>query len=386
MGGPAFGLLCVLLLVGVIVVPLFTADLAKAALAAYRQQQQQHRGYGTLGAFEARRVTIKELSLRSSPPGNDDRGDDVAGGCVFVADLFQSSGIGWAIALHSADVAAPEGGHHHHYYTSRRGTGTTMSALMDAAMRALSMAAQGGDQSSAASPPPGWRTETSAAHGWTRLSCGGSGTELAGGHVELLLTHPAPHRPIRARLQDGLHVRELFFIPDLVGELSARDQERLAADMALADADATFQGAPADLCDWAHHMVHLDDDGEEEEDVGEQRAVPRSKRQTEVVVINRRKKHHGGNGAAVAIGLGVGLGVGIPVVVLLALIPCVIALWLIRKRRRGSRTIRVADVPTGVFAAGGQPTQNPAYQEEPEYQETVSPIGSDLQSALGENY
>jgi hypothetical protein len=197
MGGPAFGLLCVLLLVGVIVVPLFTADLAKAALAAYRQQQQQHRGYGTLGAFEARRVTIKELSLRSSPPGNDDRGDDVAGGCVFVADLFQSSGIGWAIALHSADVAAPEGGHHHHYYTSRRGTGTTMSALMDAAMRALSMAAQGGDQSSAASPPPGWRTETSAAHGWTRLSCGGSGTELAGGHVELLLTHPAPHRPIR---------------------------------------------------------------------------------------------------------------------------------------------------------------------------------------------
>ncbi len=194
MGGPAFSLLCVLLLVGVIVVPLFTADLAKAALAAYRQQQQ-HRGYGTSDAFEARRVTIKELSLRSSPPGIDDHGDDVAGGCVFVADLFQSSGIGWAIALHSADGAAPEGHHSsRYYYTSRRGTGTTMSALMDAAMRALSMAAQGGDQSWAASPPPGWRTETSAAHGWTRLS---SGTELAGGRVELLLTHPAPHRPIR---------------------------------------------------------------------------------------------------------------------------------------------------------------------------------------------
>jgi hypothetical protein len=378
MGGPAFGLLCVLLLVGVIVVPLLTADLAKA----YRQQQQPHRGYGTLGAFEARRVTIKELSLRSSPPGIADRGDDVAGGCVFVADLLQSSGIGWAIALPSADVATPEGHHHHYYYTSRRGTGTTMSALMDAAMRALSMAAQGGDQSWAASPPPGWHAETSAAHGWTRLSSGG-GTELAGGHVELLLTHPAPHRPIRARLQDGIHVRELFFIPDLVGELSARDQVRLAA---LADADATFQEAPADLCEWAHRVVHLDDDGEEEEDVCGQRAVPRSKRQTEVIVINRRKKHHGGNGAAVAIGLGVGLGVGIPVVVLLALIPCVIALWLIRKRRRGSRTIRVADVPTGVFAAGGQPTQNPAYQEEPAYQESVSPIGSDLQSALGENY
>jgi hypothetical protein len=122
-------------------------------------------------------------------------------------------------------------------------------------------------------------------------------------------------------------VRELFFIPDLVGELSARDQERLAADMALADADATFQGAPADLCDWAHHMVHLDDDGEEEEDVGEQRAVPRSKRQTEVVVINRRKKHHGGNGAAVAIGLGVGLGVG-------TLPPLACLLHTTRRRRR----------------------------------------------------
>lgn len=414
MGGPAFGLLCVLLLVAVVVVPLFTADLAKAALAAYRQQQhQQHRGYGTPGAFEARRVTIKELSLRSSTPGFDDPGNGdgdnmAAGGCVFVADLLQSSGIGWAIALHSADAAAPpQEGHHHssnscYYYTSRRDTGTTMGALMDAAMQALSMATRGGDQRWAAPPPPGWRTETSAAHGWTRLSSGG-GTELAGGHVELLLTDHAPHRPIRVRLQDGTHVRELFFIPDLVGELSARHQELLAAAMPgagrRADADETFQGA-TDLCEWAHRMVHLDDDNddnddnEEEEEEGptidpdacEQRAVPRSKRQTEVIVINRRKKHHGGHGAAVAIGLGVGLGVGIPVVVLLALIPCVIALWLIRKRRRGSRTIRVADVPTGVFAAGGQPTENPAYQEEPEYQGSVSPIGSDLQSALGENY
>jgi hypothetical protein len=122
-------------------------------------------------------------------------------------------------------------------------------------------------------------------------------------------------------------VRELFFIPDLVGELSARHQELLAAAMPgagrRADADETFQGA-TDLCEWAHRMVHLDDDNddndgnEEEEEEGptidpdacEQRAVPRSKRQTEVIVINRRKKHHGGHGAAVAIGLGVGLGVG----------------------------------------------------------------------------
>jgi hypothetical protein len=238
--------------------------------------------------------------------------------------------------------------------------------------------------------------EINAIEGWARV-------KLADWRAELVVTYPSPHRPIRAKAVGGGYVRELFFIPDLVSDLATNDDEwtttRMAGEkgtwhhwrpswtgaksrrnrteeMHAGEAGLVVREA-ASLCLWARQDVDTDEESGRCGAAAAAGGGGRSRRQTEVVVINRRKKHGGGNAAAVAIGLGVGLGVGIPVVVLLALIPCVLALWIIRRRR--SKTIRVADVPTGVFATGQAQNNNPVYQDD-EYQ------GSDLQSALGENY
>lgn len=340
MSGPTFCLLCILLLAAVIAVPLLT-------LTTDVEKECARGGSLRCGGFEARQVTVKEhpLDLRT--------GQAVPTGCVFVSDVLQGSCNGWVMILlpegvspadreHSGVFVAPSATHH----------GSALAAVVEALVRVRARS----------TVSVGEFAEVNAVEGWARV-------KLADRRAELIVTYPAPHRPIRAMAVGGGYVRELFFIPDLVRDLVSNDDEETITAM------AGFKGGlPAQepaLCPWARQVV-----ADEESSCGAA-AGSRSRRQTEVVVINRRKKHGGGNAAAVAIGLGVGLGVGIPVIVLLALLPCVLALWIIRRRR--SKTIRVAEVPTGVFATGQAQNNNPAYQED-EYQ------GSDLQSALGENY
>jgi hypothetical protein len=303
---------------------------------------QLHLGSGALKAHS--NVTFKELSLRTRPGGQDP-----TEGCVFVAELLHSRRAGWAIVLHHEGAG-------NHYYLGRGEEGdppaedSTMELLMEAAVRLLE-----DDLPPATEIAPGRRSVRA---------------ELNEGLVEALMTYPAPHSPVWVRMQDKQgHVRELHFRPDSVWELPVSEEEHLLAlreqQAGVHETGAATAGGPEDatyrgvgLCRWAQLVSS---------------SAVRSKRQTtEVIVINRRRKHHDGNGAAVAIGLGVGLGVGIPVVVLLALIPCVIALWLIRKRRRGSRTIRVADVPTGVFATGS-PRDTTAHRQEAAVEEDVGP-------------
>jgi len=325
-----------------------------------------HRPHGT---FKAHNVTFKALSTWPRPGGPADKSEE----CVFVAELQHGRRAGWAVLLHR------EGAGRHYYLGSAEdgdhpAEDQAMESLMAAAMRLFE-----DDLSPAklAEITPGHRSV---------------GVELDVGLVEALMTFPAPHYPVWARMQDRQgHVWELHFRFDSVRELPVSEEEHLVAlrEELLRDeeTDAPTAGGSEEtasrglgLCRWTQLVSSP--------------TVRRKRQTTEVVVINRRKKHHDGNGAAVAIGLGVGLGVGIPVVVLLALIPCVIALWLVHKRRRGSRTIRVADVPTGVFATGS-PRDDTAHNRqeevgevEPDYPaRSVSPYqGSDVPYALDDNY
>jgi hypothetical protein len=352
MSGPVFCLLCLLLLLAFIAVPLLT-------LTAEVEKERSARSSSSLrcGGFEARRVTVKEHPLDTST-------DHTAPtGCVFVGDVLRGSCNGWAMMrLGSEGVSGEHSGAY--VAPSAEHRGSAMAAVVGALVRV---------RAAGSTLPAGEFVEINTIEGWARV-------QLADWRAELVVTYPAPHHPIRAKAVGGGYVRELFFIPDLISDLASNDEwtTTLMAGqneaMHAGEAGLVAQEA-ASLCLWARQDVVTD---EESGTCGAAAtAGGRSRRQTEVVVINRRKKHGGGDAAAVAIGLGVGLGVGIPVVVLLALIPCVLALWIIRRRR--SKTIRVADVPTGVFATGQVQNNNPVYQDD-EYQ------GSDLQSALGENY
>lgn len=252
-----------------------------------------HRGDG----LKAHNVTFTELSLCDGLGGRHPRKE-----CMFVAALLHSTRAGWAVALHQ------EGTHGHYYLGGGEGDPPSeahaMESLMSAAMRLL--------------------------EGRFLVPATFSGQEpvqvqLNEGLVEAWVTHPAPHDPLWVvRMQDRPtgHVLELRLRPQSVGELPVSEENHLLA-LREQRTGVSFDtaGSGVGLCRWTQLVSSP--------------AQLRSKRQaTEVVVINRRKKHHDGNGAAVAIGLGVGLGVGIPVVVLLALVPCVIALWLIMRKRR----------------------------------------------------